>query len=51
MRNNVLDANYTQLNAAGKPRGKHIVNQFSGTIGGPLRKELRLPVRQLRGLA
>jgi hypothetical protein len=38
MRNNLLDANYTQLNAAGKPRGKHIVNQFSGTIGGALRK-------------
>ncbi|MCL5742997.1 MAG: carboxypeptidase-like regulatory domain-containing protein [Acidobacteria bacterium] len=38
IRNNVLDANYTQLNAAGKPRGKHIVNQFSGTLGGPLRK-------------
>ncbi|HTM49225.1 MAG TPA: TonB-dependent receptor [Bryobacteraceae bacterium] len=38
MRNNVLDANYTQLNAAGKRRGKHIVNQFSGTIGGPIRR-------------
>ncbi len=38
MRNRVLDANATQLNAAGAPRGKHIVNQFSATIGGPLRK-------------
>jgi hypothetical protein len=38
MRNSILDANYTQLNTAGKPRGKHIVNQFSGTIGGALRK-------------
>jgi hypothetical protein len=39
MRNSVLDANYTQLNAAGAPRGKHIVNQMSGTIGGPIRKD------------
>jgi hypothetical protein len=38
MRNNVLDANYTQLNAAGQPRGKHIVNQITATIGGPIRK-------------
>src|SRR5215472_3043522 len=37
MRNNVLDANYTQLNAAGQPRGKHIVNQITATIGGPIR--------------
>jgi len=39
MRNSVFDANYTQLNAAGKPRGKHIVNQMSGTIGGPIHKD------------
>jgi hypothetical protein len=38
MRNNVLDANYTQLNAAGQPRGKHIVNQITVTIGGPIRR-------------
>jgi hypothetical protein len=38
MRNNVLDANYTQLNASGQPRGKHIVNQITATIGGPIRK-------------
>jgi hypothetical protein len=34
----VLDANYTQLNASGQPRGKHIVNQITATIGGPIRK-------------
>src|SRR5215468_9144738 len=38
IRNNVLDANYTQLNASGQPRGKHIVNQITVTIGGPIRK-------------
>src|SRR5215471_17702520 len=38
MRNSVLDANYTQLNASGQPRGKHIVNQITATIGGPIRK-------------
>jgi len=38
LRNHLLDANYTQLNAAGKPRDKHIVNQFSGTLGGALRR-------------
>ncbi len=39
LRNSVLDANYTQLNAAGQPRGKHIVNQISGTVGGAIRKD------------
>lgn len=38
LRNHLLDANYTQLNAAGKPREKHIVNQFSVTLGGALRR-------------
>jgi hypothetical protein len=38
MRNNNLDANYTQNNRAGQPLGKHITNQFGGTIGGPIRK-------------
>jgi hypothetical protein len=34
----VLDANYTQNNQVGAPRGKHITNQFGGTLGAPLRK-------------
>src|SRR5215472_7192743 len=29
MRNSLLDANYTQNNQVGKPRGKHITHQFS----------------------
>ncbi|HEV3198215.1 MAG TPA: carboxypeptidase-like regulatory domain-containing protein, partial [Bryobacteraceae bacterium] len=39
MRNSVLDANYTQNNRVGAPRGKHITNQFGGTFGGALRKD------------
>ncbi|MGH9914258.1 MAG: TonB-dependent receptor domain-containing protein, partial [Pyrinomonadaceae bacterium] len=39
MRNSVLDANTTQNNQAGAPRGKHITNQFGGTFGGPIRKD------------
>ena len=39
MRNSVLDANYTQNNLVGAPRGKHITNQFGGTIGGKVRKD------------
>jgi hypothetical protein len=39
MRNTVLDANYTQNNAVGAPRGKRITNQFGGTIGGRIRKD------------
>jgi hypothetical protein len=38
IRNRIFDANTTQLNAAGKPRGKHNVNQISITAGGPIRK-------------
>ena len=38
MRNNRLDANYTQNNRAGQPLGKHITHQFGGTVGGPVRK-------------
>ena len=38
LRNQILDANYTQNNLVGAPRGKHITNQFGGTIGGAIRK-------------
>ena len=37
-RNRVLDANYRQNNAGGQPRGFRNANQFSGVIGGPIRK-------------
>lgn len=39
LRNSVMDANYTQNNQVGAPRGKHITNQFGGTLGGPVRKD------------
>ena len=39
LRNSILDANYTQNNLVGAPRGKHITNQFGGTFGGPIRKD------------
>ncbi|MBI2685599.1 MAG: TonB-dependent receptor [Acidobacteria bacterium] len=39
MRNRLLDANHTQNNAVGAPRGKRITNQFGGTIGGAIRKD------------
>ena len=39
MRNQILDANYTQNNQVGAPRGKHITNQFGGTLGGALKKD------------
>jgi len=39
MRNSILDANYTQNNQVGAPRGKHITNQFGGTLGGYVRKD------------
>jgi Carboxypeptidase regulatory-like domain len=35
--NSVLDANSTQNNEAGQPRGKHNTHDFGGTVGGPLR--------------
>jgi Carboxypeptidase regulatory-like domain len=38
MRNSILDANYTQNNQVGAPRGKHITNQFGGTLGTKLRR-------------
>ncbi len=38
MRNSIVDANFTQNNAAGNPRGKHITNQFGGTLSGYIRK-------------
>ncbi|MCU0245632.1 MAG: carboxypeptidase regulatory-like domain-containing protein, partial [Bryobacter sp.] len=39
LRNRLLDANHTQNNAIGAPRGKRITNQFGGTIGGPIRRD------------
>jgi len=39
VRNSVLDANYFQSNFAGQPKGRMEVNQFGGTIGGPVRKD------------
>ncbi len=38
-RNAIFDANYTQNNRVGAPRGKHITNQFGGTLGGRLRRD------------
>ncbi|MCL4794744.1 MAG: TonB-dependent receptor [Bryobacteraceae bacterium] len=38
-RNRVLDANYRQNNAGGQPRGFRNQHQFSGVIGGPIRKD------------
>lgn len=39
LRNSRLDANTTQNNIVGAPRGKHITNQFGGTVGGAIRKD------------
>lgn len=39
LRNSILDANYTQNNQVGAPRGKHITNQFGGTFGAPIKKD------------
>jgi hypothetical protein len=39
LRNSVLDANWTQNNMVGAPRGKHITNQFGGTVGGAIRRD------------
>jgi len=39
LRNSVLDANYFQSNFAGQPKGRMEVNQFGGTLGGPVRKD------------
>jgi hypothetical protein len=38
-RNSVLDANYFQSNVAGQARGRLELNQFGGTMGGPIRKD------------
>ena len=38
IRNQLLDANTYTNNLAGAPRSKHNVNQFGGTVGGPIRK-------------
>jgi Carboxypeptidase regulatory-like domain len=39
VRNSVLDANYFQSNVAGQAKGRLEVNQFGGTMGGPVRKD------------
>jgi hypothetical protein len=38
-RNSVMDANTTQNNAQGAPRGQHNQHQFGGVVGGPIRKD------------
>src|SRR5439155_14990530 len=38
-RNRVLDANTRQNNAGGQPRGFRNQHQFSGVVGGPIRKD------------
>ena len=38
-RNSVLDANTTQNNQAGKPKGFHNQHQFGGVVGGAIRKD------------
>ena len=37
--NAIFDANTTQNNLAGLPRGKHNTHQYGGAIGGPLRPD------------
>lgn len=37
--NSAFDANSTEKNLVGAPKGKHITHQFGGVAGGPLRKE------------
>jgi hypothetical protein len=39
LHNAVLDANSSQNNSVGAPRGRHNTNQFGGTLGGPLRSD------------
>jgi hypothetical protein len=36
LHNAVLDANSSENNSVGAPRGKHITNQFGATAGGPI---------------
>ncbi len=38
LRNSALDANTFTNNLRSAPKGLHIVNQFGGTIGGPIKK-------------
>jgi len=38
-RNKVMDANLTQNNQIGAPRGAHNQHQFGGVAGGPIRKD------------
>lgn len=38
-RNRILDANFFQNNAAGKPKTFHNQHNFGGAIGGPIRKD------------
>jgi carboxypeptidase family protein/TonB-dependent receptor-like protein len=38
-RNRVFDANLTQNNSIGAPRGAHNQHQFGGIVGGPIRKD------------
>jgi hypothetical protein len=38
-RNAIFDANYTQNNRVGAPRGKHITHQYGGTLGGKVRRD------------
>lgn len=37
--NSVLDANTTQNNRVGAPKGQHNTHQFGGNTGGPLRRD------------
>jgi hypothetical protein len=39
LRNAVLDSNFTQNNQVGAAIGKHIANNFGGTLGGRIRKD------------
>ncbi|MDR3698963.1 MAG: TonB-dependent receptor [Candidatus Sulfopaludibacter sp.] len=39
LRNRVLDANTFGNNLVGAAKGRHNVNQFGGTFGGPIRKD------------
>ncbi|HLJ15414.1 MAG TPA: TonB-dependent receptor [Bryobacteraceae bacterium] len=37
--NSIFDANATENNSSGAPRGKHVTHEFGGIIGGPIRKD------------
>jgi hypothetical protein len=36
MRRNAFDANSFQNNAAGKPKAGHFLDQYGGSVGGPI---------------